>query len=153
MEPPPTEAFMGAVYSKITLTNAIDEAMVSRGVLAPKHLRKLEETALVDTVAVHLVISEEIARELGLRILGQQGVVFADGRQEIVGVTEAILIECEGRQTTEDALVVGDGILIGQVVLEKLDLLVDCRQQRLIPNPAHPDYPLTFIKSYAKSAA
>ncbi|MGB3296364.1 MAG: hypothetical protein WBB01_25540 [Phormidesmis sp.] len=45
-----------------------------------------------------------------------------------MGVTEAILIECEGRRTTEDALVVGNGILIGRVVLEKLDLLIDCRQ-------------------------
>ncbi|MEO0771031.1 MAG: clan AA aspartic protease, partial [Cyanobacteria bacterium J06649_4] len=100
----------------------------------------------VDTGAVHLVISEQIAQKLGLQILDQQGVEFADGRTETVGVTEGILIECEGRQTTEDALVVGNGILIGQVILEKLDLLVDCRQQKLIPNPAHPDYPLTYIK-------
>lgn len=140
---------MGAVYSNIKLTNAIDEAMVSRGVLAPQHLRHHEERALVDTGAVHLVISQQIAQKLGLRILDHQGVEFADGRRETVGVTEAILIECEGRRTTEDALVVGNEILIGQVVLEKLDLLVDCRQQRLIPNPAHPDYPMTYILASA----
>ena len=138
---------MGAVYADIKLTNAADEAMVSRGVLAPKHLRQHEETALVDTGAVHLIISEQIAQKLGLRILDQQGVEYADGRRETVGVTEAILLECEGRRTTEDALVVGSGILIGQVVLEKLDLLVDCRQQKLIPNPAHPEYPVTYILS------
>lgn len=139
----------GAVYANVKLTNAADEAMIRRGVLAPKHLRQHEERALVDTGAVHLVISEQIAQKLGLRILDQQGVEFADGRRETVGVTEAILIECEGRRTTEDALVVGNGILIGQVVLEKLDLLVDCRQQKLIPNPAHPDYPVTYILSAA----
>jgi hypothetical protein len=37
-------------------------------------------------------------------------------------------------------------VLIGQVILEKLDLLVDCKNQRLIPNPAHPDYPVAMIK-------
>lgn len=36
-------------------------------------------------------------------------------------------------------------VLIGQVVLEKLDLLVDCKNLQLIPNPAHPDYPITYI--------
>ena len=136
---------MGAVYSNIKLTNAIDEGMVSRGVLAPKHLRQHEEKALVDTGAVHLVISEQIAQKLGLRILDRQGVEFADGRKETVGVTEAIVVECEGRRTIEDALVVGNGVLIGQVVLEKLDLWVDCREQKLIPNPAHPDYPVSYI--------
>jgi len=41
----------------------------------------------------------------------------------MLGVTEALLIECVGRQTTEDALVTSDTVLISQVVLEKLDLL------------------------------
>ena len=136
---------MGAVYSDITLMNAIDEGMVSRGVLSPKHLRQHTENALVDTGSVHLVISEQIAQDLGLRILGQQGVEYADGRRETVGVTEAILIECKGRRTSDEALVTGNGILIGQVILEKLDLHVDCRQQRLIPNPESPDYPLSYI--------
>ncbi|WP_229551429.1 hypothetical protein [Nostoc sp. CHAB 5836] len=80
-----------------------------------------------------------------MRIRGQQKAKYADGREGLVGVTEALLIECEGRQTTEDALVTGDAVLIGQVVLEKLDFLVDCKNQRLIPNPAHPDYRITYI--------
>jgi len=42
--------------------------------------------------------------------------------------------------------VTGDEVLIGQVVLEKLDLLVDCRNQRLIGNPTNPNYPVTYIK-------
>ncbi|MGC1307279.1 MAG: hypothetical protein WA885_08630 [Phormidesmis sp.] len=48
---------LGAVYSNNTLINAIDEGMVSRGVLAPKHLRQHTENGLVDTGSVHLVIS------------------------------------------------------------------------------------------------
>lgn len=136
---------MGAVHAKVKLTNAIDEALVSRGMLAPHLLRDCETEALVDTGATYLVIPAELVQKLGLRIRGQQKAKYADGREEMVGVTEALLIECEGRQTTEDALVTGDVVLIGQVVLEKLDLLVDCKNQRLIPNPAHPDYPVTYI--------
>ena len=136
---------MGAVHTPVILTNAIDEALVSRGLLAPKLLRRIETEALVDTGAVHLVISKDIAQTLGLRIVGQIMAQYVDGRREPVDVTEAIRIECEGRQTTEDALVTGEGILIGQVVLEKLDLLVDCKNRKLTPNPANPDYPVSYI--------
>jgi hypothetical protein len=36
----------------------------------------------------------------------------------------------------EDAMVLGDEVLVGQTALGKLDLMVDCAGQRLIPNPA-----------------
>lgn len=138
---------VGAVRTQVKLTNAIDEALVSRGLLAPRLLRVVETQALVDTGSVYLVLPAAIVEQLGLRILGQQLARYADGREESVGVTEALRIECQGRQTTEDALVTGDTVLIGQVVLEKLDLLVDCKNQQLVPNPANPDYPVTYILS------
>jgi hypothetical protein len=51
-----------------------------------------------------------------------------------------------GRDTLEEALVLGDEVLIGQTVREKLDLLADCPNRRLIPNPAHPDQPVSKVK-------
>ncbi|WP_449417582.1 clan AA aspartic protease [Phormidium nigroviride] len=137
---------MGAVRTQVKLTNAVDDELVHRGLLAPRLLRVCETEGLVDTGAVNLVIPAEIVQQLGLRILGQQLVKYADSRQESVGVTGPVIIECEGRKTIEDALVTGDEVLIGQVVLEKLDLLVDCKNQRLMGNPANPDYPVTYIK-------
>lgn len=136
---------MGAVYTSVKLTNAGDQTMIRRGVLAPRHLRQYEGEALVDTGAVMLVIPQSVADQLGLEIVDQQLARFANGQEETLGVTEAIILECEGRRTQDQALVVGDVILIGQVILEKLDLLPDCRNQRLIPNPEHPDYPVAMI--------
>ena len=40
----------------------------------------------------------------------------------------------------------GDEVIIGQTVLEKLDLFVDCIHQRVVPNPAHPDQPVSKVK-------
>jgi clan AA aspartic protease len=137
---------MGAIRTQVKLTNAVDDELVRRGLLAPRLLRECETEGLIDTGAVNLVIPSEIVEQLGLRILSQQLVKYADGRKETVGVTGPVIIECEGRKTIEDALVTGDEVLIGQVVLEKLDFLVDCKNQRLIPNPANPDYPVTYIK-------
>ncbi|KAM3097141.1 hypothetical protein ACKFKG_09150 [Phormidesmis sp. 146-35] len=136
----------GAVYTQVTITNSADQEMIKRGVLAPQQLRQYQGRALVDTEAVRLVIPQTVAEQLGLRIRGQQLARFADGSEELVGVTEGIMIECEGRNTTDEALVVGDEILIGQVILEKLDLLPDYKNQCLIPNPVNPDYPVAIIK-------
>lgn len=137
---------MGAVRASVKLKNAVDEELVSRGLLAPHLLRELEVTGLVDTGAVSLVIPEDIAIQLGLRILGQRVAEFANGNQQAIGVTSAIKVEWENRATTDEALVVGNKVLIGQVILEKLDLLVDCKNQKLIPNPANPNYPVAMIK-------
>ncbi len=46
----------------------------------------------------------------------------------------------------EEALILGDEVLIGHTVLEKLDLFVDCQHQVLVPNPAHPDQPVSKVK-------
>ena len=136
---------MGEVRVQVKLTNAVDEELVSRGLLNPNQLRVCETQALVDTGAVRTVLPMAIVQQLGLRIRGQQIAKYADGREEMVGLTGAVIIEIEGRETTEAALVTGDEVLIGQTVLETLDLLVDCKNQRLIPNPAHPDYPVLRV--------
>lgn len=137
---------MGEIRIKARLTNAIDEALARRGQLAPDQVRTCEVDALVDTGAVRCALPPQIVQELGLQIRGQRVAEYADGRKEPVGVTEPIVIECMKRDTLEDALVLGDEVLIGQTVLEKLDLLADCANRRLIPNPAHPNQPVTKMK-------
>ena len=47
-----------------------------------------------------------------------------------------LVFELEGRDTIEGAYVRGDSVLIGLTVLETTDLLVDCRNQKLIPKHA-----------------
>ena len=136
---------MGAVRVPVKLTNAVDEILVNRGLLNPNQLRVCETEALVDTGTVRTVVSQAIVQELGLKVRAQQLAKYADGREEMVGLTEPVIIEIMGRETTEAVLVTGDEVLIGQTVLETLDLLVDCRNQRLIPNPAHPDQPVFRI--------
>jgi hypothetical protein len=71
---------------------------------------------------------------------------MADGHNEVVTVTGPIIFEIQTRNTIEEALILGDEVLVGQTVLEKLDLLADCHSQRLVPNPAHPDQPVLKIR-------
>ncbi len=139
---------MGAVRVKVKLTNAIDEELINRGLLAPSLLREYEVDGLVDTGAVSLVIPASMSEQLGLRIMGERMAQYANGSEEVIGFTGPLIIECLGRKTIDEALIVGNEVLIGQVILEKLDLLVDCKNQRLIPNPEHPNYPVAMIKKF-----
>jgi flavin-binding protein dodecin len=74
---------MGAVRVQVKLTNAIDEALVSRGMLNPNMLRVYETEALVDTGAVRTVLPMSIVLQLGLRIRGQQIAQYANGSEEL----------------------------------------------------------------------
>ena len=130
---------MGAVEVTVKLTNAVDEELVKRGLLNPTLLRTCEVTALVDTGSVRTVLPANLVEQLGLSIRAQQMAQYADGREEMVGVTGPVIIDIQGRETIEAALVTGNTTLIGQTVLETLDLLVDCKKQRLIANPDHPE--------------
>jgi clan AA aspartic protease len=109
-------------------------------------VRSLEADALIDTGAVSLVIPPALVERLGLGRAFKQVAQYADGRLEEVDVTDAVRVELMWRQTDENALVLGDEVIVGQTVLEKLDLLVDCGRRRLLPNPAHPDQPVLKVK-------
>jgi clan AA aspartic protease len=137
---------MGEVRTTVTLTNATDQVLARRGKLAPEDVHTYTADALVDTRAFRTVLPPHVVQQLDLAIRGRRVVELADGRKESVGLTEPVEIDIEGRTTIEDALVLGDEVIIGQTVLETLDLHVDCANKRLFPNPAHPDQPVVKIK-------
>jgi clan AA aspartic protease len=137
---------MGEVRAKVRLTNAFDDELRRQGKLAKEEVRSYEADALVDTGAVRSVVPAHVVEKIGASIRGQRVAEYADGRQETVGLTGPILFDIQGRDTLEEALVLGDEVLVGQTVLEKLDLLPDCANRRLIPNPAHPDQPVSKVK-------
>jgi clan AA aspartic protease len=137
---------MGEVRTATLLTNAVDEDLSRQGQLSPAKIRRYEADAMVDTGAVRSIIPPHVVEQLGLTIRGKRVVEYADGRNDVVDVTGPILFKILDRDTLEEALVLGDEVLIGQTVLEKLDLMVDCNSRRVIPNPAHPDQPVTKVK-------
>jgi clan AA aspartic protease len=137
---------MGEVKVKIKLTNNTDTVMAQRGLIPKDQVRSIEIEGIVDTWAVSLTMPSHVVERLGLARKFKQVAQYADGRLEEVDVTEPVTLEIMNRQTDENALVLGDEILIGQTVLEKTDLLVDCTRQQLLPNPAHPNQPVMKIR-------
>jgi predicted aspartyl protease len=137
---------MGEIRRKVRLTNATDDVLLRRGDLAPADVRWVEVDAVVDTGAVRSVIPVQIAERLGLHTKRNVLVRYADGRGESVPMTEPIIFDILFRETYEEALVLGDTVLIGQTVLEKLDLLADCNGRRVMPHPDRPDQPVSMLR-------
>src|SRR2546423_11770152 len=130
---------MGEIRVKVKPKNAYDGMRARRGELPQAEVRFAIADAMVDTGAVRCVVPPQVVEDLGLKIRGQRVAEYADGRKESVGITEPIIFECMRRDTLEEAMVLGDEVLIGQTVLEKLDLFADRSNRCVIPNPAHPD--------------
>lgn len=137
---------MVEIRVKVKLTNSYDVTQHRLGALAKDQIRIYEADAMVDTGAVRSVIPSHVLEKLGVGIRGTRVAEYADGRKETVGMSEGIIFDVLNRDTLEEALILGDEVLIGQTVLEKLDLLADCANRRLLPNPAHPDQPVSKVK-------
>ena len=55
---------MGEVRVKVRLTNAVDQALVRRGLLQPVQVRFYEADALVDTGAVRCVLPPHVVQRI-----------------------------------------------------------------------------------------
>ena len=137
--------YMGEVRVKVKLSNVADQAGVAAGQLAPDQVRNVEADALVDTGAVRSCVPAHLLERLGLKPYDNVTIELADGRKNEVGIAEGVRFEIMERRSSDDALILGDEVLIGQTLLEKMDLLVDCTRQRLVP--AHAGGPVNKLKN------
>ena len=136
---------MGEIRASVTLVNGVDRENVYRGHGTEADVRRTTTEGTVDTDAVSLMIPEELATELGLRAWGTRTVVYADERRERRPVT-GVTIEIGNLATQTEAIVgpAGCQMLIGQLVLEALDLVPDCRNRTLTPR--HPEGPVLALR-------
>ena len=140
------QRLIGEVRVKVKLTNALDEGLVRRGLLTADKVRSYEADALVDTGAIRSVLPKQIVQELGLATVRKTRARYANDQSEDVDVTEPVGIALLNRRTSEETLVLGSEVIIGQTVLESLDLLVDCTNLRVVPHPDRPDQPVIKMK-------
>ncbi len=131
---------VGRVTSEVVLANNEDVALASRGALPPEKVRRVRATGIVDTGANHVVLPKTIADQLGLPVHGLATVRNADNRTATRTVVKQLSLEVAGREGTFRAIVEPDrdSVLIGVLVLEDLDLIVDPGRETLVPrDPEH----------------
>ncbi len=126
---------MGKVVEKVKLTSLFEPE------------KSVEVDAIIDTGATMVVLPQDVIEELGLRKIGERRVRYANNQIQIKSVYRGVILELKGRDGIFDVLgeVEGSEPLVGQIVLEALDLIVDPITKTVIPNPRSPDMPMTEI--------
>jgi predicted aspartyl protease len=133
------ETKTGRFSVEVELANQEDIYRAKAGLIPPDQIRRMQVRGVVDTGATRLVIPEAVARQLGLDIAGTAKVRCADGRTAERSIAKGIYLTNGGRDSVFNAIVEPDrqSILVGAIVLEDLDFLVDCVNQRLVPRDPH----------------
>lgn len=138
---------MGRVTARLQLQNALDAWLAQQGQIPPEQVRAVEVKGLVDTGAVMLVIPKAIADQLGVPEVRRATVRYADNRTAERPVVGPIQVTVCNRTEIFSAIVEEEVTepLIGQVVLELLDLVINPQARTLAPNPRSPEMPMVDI--------
>jgi len=120
---------------KISLANYIDLIRAESGDIPLDSVRRFEVDGIVDTGAAQLVLPAAAAEALGLDEAWLAKVTYADGHTEKRPVVKNVWLQLCDRDSVFSAVIEPNRktALIGAIVLEALDLVVDCVSQKLLP--------------------
>ena len=98
----------------------------------------------MDTGAGMFYLQRKIVKQLGLRQIDRVRSRTMSNRIEQRRVCSPVELKLAGRSGIFRVVEIPDQLpnLIGQIPLEELDLVVDLRKRRVVPNPEHPGGPL-----------
>jgi clan AA aspartic protease len=129
---------MGRTTEKVIVKNYVDLARAELGEMSPEDVRSVAIDAVVNTGASHLCLPPDVIANLGLLYSRSRNVQTANGtvkRRLFKGADVTIQGRNEEMTVMENDATTPP--LIGYLLLEMLDFVVDPKSQRLIPNPAH----------------
>lgn len=106
--------------------------------------RSLETEALVDTGAGLFYLQTSLIKKLGLRQIDTIRSRTMSNPLEERRVCSPVELHIAGRTGIFRVIEIPDALpnLVGQIPLEELDLVVDSRKRKVVPNPEHPEGPL-----------
>jgi predicted aspartyl protease len=138
---------MGRVLVELEVVNNADLILAEAGHLDPAEVRRQTIQGVVDSGATNLVLPLALTKELGFPVRkGRAKFRYADGRRATRAEVDEVRLFLQGRDAVFTAVAEPkrDTALIGAIVLETLDFLVDCKNLRLIPRD--PDFILHEIE-------
>ena len=139
---------MGEIVVAVELENPGDRAVFERGYGQESEIRRTTVEAIADTGAVISMLPQNVVERIGVPTQRTVVVTYADDRKEERPVAGPVTMKIGNRFMNTDC-VVGPPLsqpLVGQIVMEALDLVADCTNRTLTPRPESPDYPLLNMK-------
>jgi predicted aspartyl protease len=139
-------AEMGRVTVEIALANYRDIVLAEEEKLPTSGIRRATVHGIVDSGAARLVLPPHVVQALELPQVGETGVRYADQRTARRPIVHDVWLELCGRGSVFSAIVEPDreDALIGAIVLEELDLIVDCTRNEV--RPRDPDRIISEIE-------
>ena len=139
---------MGEIRVNVELKNHSDIVLSKQGSGRKRPIRQTTVDAMVDTGAVMVLLPEDLVEKLGLERYGKTVVALAGDRKVEMDVAGTIELKIGDRSWITDCLVGPPTCepLIGQLVLERLDLIVDPLKRTITPRPESPLLPLLKMK-------
>ena len=131
---------MGRFTVEIEVINNSDLVLAENGHLDPDKVRRMMIAGVVDSGASGLVLPQSLVKNLGLPMKKDKARVrYADGRQVLRSEADQVRISLMEREANFTAVVEPkrDTALIGAIVLEVLDFLIDCKKLCLVPRDPH----------------
>ena len=129
---------MGKVIVKdVILKNHRDEIAVDLGVRSADQIRQMKQDMIADSGALAVGLPQSLIDELGLPFLSEAESTLANGTKVPVKVYEDLTVIIDDRIARTQCLAKPETapLLLGQLVFEQIDYVIDCRNQKLIPNP------------------
>lgn len=126
---------VGRITVEVEVANYSDVDAARQGKLEKQKVRRQTIQGVVDSGATKFVLPKAVVEALGLPITGKIRVAYADGRTAMRPTATGASVTLQGRDGLFTAIVEPKrkNALIGAIVLEDLDFLVDCAHQKLIP--------------------
>ena len=139
---------MGEIVASMELENTVDRGVVKRGLCDESTVRRATVEGVVDTGAVMLMLPENVVSRLGLETQREVVVTYANEYRETRQVAGPVTVQIGNRFMNADCIIgpPSSEPLIGQIVLEALDLVADCANRTVGPRPESPDRPLLKLK-------
>ena len=130
---------MSRTIIRFEVSNYADVQATEDGRLPADQVRKVWMNGVVDTGASRLVLPKAVVDQLGLPLYARSTVRYADQRTAERDVVKHAYVVLVNRGGVFKAVVEPDrtDALIGAIVMEDLDLLVDCTGQKVVPRDPH----------------
>jgi predicted aspartyl protease len=118
---------MGKVVTKALLSNDEDRVLIKNGQLTEERLRQLECELIVDTGARAVGLPLSIIEQLGLPATRKVTVTLSDDSRQERQLYGELRVQVGDRDDVFSCVAKPEGapLLLGQIVLEALDLVVD----------------------------
>ncbi|MBF0240299.1 MAG: hypothetical protein HQM12_21550 [SAR324 cluster bacterium] len=134
------------IVNQVLLRNQEDEILAKARVISSDQIRELRKDMIADTGAVAVSLPQSIVDQLGLSFEREVRITTSRGEKHLTKLYGGLLVYIGDRKAYTQCLAKPEDapLILGQLVFEQIDYVVDCKNQTIYPNPKESDGVMLF---------